>query len=169
MRQVKFDVGPFPDLYSDGHPPEKECEEERRRYRSGLPSKADLENGTVDVSHFEEAFQEWLGRYKEQQTRQKTGLLDTQKEGSFLVGPVRMADDYVEEESIPASDFMYRSIHMADGKNSKECFVIDLTAVPQTKVENDAPVQTLLGCCHGDPRNSSDGCKLSSTCNVIPL
>lgn len=35
MKTVHFASGPFP-KYADGHPPEKETEEERRRYRKGL-------------------------------------------------------------------------------------------------------------------------------------
>lgn len=148
MRQVTFSQGPFLDQYEDGHPPEKDCEEERRRYRSGLPSKADLESGGVDSSQFEEAFQEWLNRYKERFLAPT--LVEGPKEGAYLVGPLPVED--AEGNSIPVSDYSYRSFK-ADGigKNSKECFVIDITAIPysaenETAQKSPLTRQSLLSC-----------------------
>lgn len=57
MPQVQFGPGPFPEQYADGHPPEKETEEERRRYRCGLVIKGCQ---SVNTHIFEEAFQAWL-------------------------------------------------------------------------------------------------------------
>eukprot|EP00210_Caulerpa_lentillifera_P001850 g1779.t1 len=57
MPQVHFSPGPFPEHYKDGHPPEKETEEERRRYRCGLATKSE---NFVNTITFEEAFQQWL-------------------------------------------------------------------------------------------------------------
>ena len=134
MRQVTFSLGPFLDQYEDGHPPEKNCEEERRRYRSGLPSKVEPENAVLDASQFEEAFQQWLVRYKAQQTSSSSEDRP-QKEGSYLVGPLRVGEDSpLKGESIPAADYAYKSFKPADGRgeNSKECFVIDITALPPT-------------------------------------
>jgi len=59
MPQVTFSPGPFLEQYEDGHPPEKETEEERRRYRCGLVLKG---GQSVDTFSFEEAFQSWLER-----------------------------------------------------------------------------------------------------------
>lgn len=59
MPQVKFSPGPFLEQYEDGHPPEKETEEERRRYRCGLVLKG---GQSVNTFSFEEAFQSWLER-----------------------------------------------------------------------------------------------------------
>eukprot|EP00210_Caulerpa_lentillifera_P009382 g8944.t1 len=51
MPQVQFSPGPFPEQYEDGHPPEKETEDERRRYRYGLTPKGD---NLVSIYTFEE-------------------------------------------------------------------------------------------------------------------
>lgn len=57
MPQVQFSPGPFPEQYEDGHPPEKETEEERRRYRCGLVMKG-CQSANTHI--FEEAFQAWF-------------------------------------------------------------------------------------------------------------
>ena len=150
MRQVRFSPGPFLDQYEDGHPPEKHSEEERRRYRSGLPSKSDLETATVDASRFEEAFQQWIGRYEGQQN----STPHRNKENTLLMGP---NDDVVEGESIPASDYSYHAYKASDkGRmNTKECFVIDISAVSActdpttTTTTRNIPStrHVLLSCC----------------------
>lgn len=148
MRQVTFSLGPFLDQYEDGHPPEKDCEEERRRYRTGVPSKADLESNDLDGQQFEEAFQAWLEKYKERFLTPT--VVEGHKEGAFLVGPLPMED--AKGESIPVSDYSYRSFK-ADGigKNSKECFVIDITTIPcsaENETEEKSPQtrQSILSC-----------------------
>jgi len=148
MRQVTFSLGPFLDQYEDGHPPEKDCEDERRRYRTGVPSKADLESNDLDGQQFEEAFQAWLEKYKERFLTPT--VVEGQKEGAFLVGPLPLEN--AEGESIPVSDYSYRSFK-ADGigKNSKECFVIDITAIPcsaENETEKKSPQtrQSILSC-----------------------
>lgn len=176
MRQVTFSPGPFLDLYEDGHPPEKDCEEDRRRYRSGLPSKADLENGTLDAASFEEAFQEWLGRYNKEQHLDGKSMADASKEGTFFVGPIRMADDFVEGESIPASTYVYKSFQ-GNGTpvHSKECFVIDIKSLPciQDSMQEEVAPQTnesLLSCCSKQTRSDNpSGCLLTRPCQTLPL
>ena len=149
MRQVRFSPGPFLDQYEDGHPPEKHSEEERRRYRSGLPSKSDLETAAVDASRFEEAFQQWIGRYEGQQNSTQ----HPNKENTLLMGS---NDDVVEGESIPASDYSYHAYKASDNGriNAKECFVIDISAVsactdPETTSTRNIPSNrpVLLTCC----------------------
>lgn len=176
MRQVTFCKGPFLDQYEDGHPPEKGCEEERRRYRSGLPSKADFENGAISGSHFEQAFQEWLGRYKERYST--PSLVDTDKEGAFLVGPLQTAEEGMEGESIPAADYTYKSIGGDGiGKKSKECFVIDITAIPSYSARNDTEDkspqtrQSLLGCWRTQSRSEGEPtrCAIARPFKCLPL
>lgn len=175
MRQVKFSEGPFTDQYEDGHPPEKENEDERRRYRSGLPSKAELESSSVSSSEFEEAFQQWLSRKTEESTASSSEILSSIKNEKLLGSHLRIGEDNYDD-SIPAADYNYMSIKAEDGISStaKECFVIDLTAVSKTSVEpqsekDERSDQNLLSLCGMRSSNEEDQEPVCGLCQSVPL